>query len=488
MLVAILLLAISCRTADETGSEMVIEKVYESSDLHTILYDTDNDKGLTLVSDTGAIFIVLDQTPCNEWLIAERSPATAGPGRIETEHLLFHIPGRRHIDIESLNPLLSSYGITFLDIDGKMHLLTPLTGSPETVSIPLLPLLGDSIPDIPVVEEHQAITPTGSFDPDAEPQVGATSTDNRAVVLELMLQTDDARVGEALVPRITDDGVEVNSVISYTARDGKIYIVESIQYRVLVYDYNGNFIKAVNYPPELPGREGVINIRGIATDGEYLYLLSPGDNSVYVIDAETEDIADIIEEGGRQSGRFINLADVTVDHGGVIRIHDRCNDGSGEIYTFRREGVSHSYIMTEQYSHYGQMVPGRTGSNYQATVEGDSYVVVRDEYELLIRNLTPMGLLSAEVRGTDTDGNVYVLCEERGGQIAGPFNLKVVSPQSRELYSLETSFWDGGGAITERVVITPTGEVFDACFDGDAFRDLEEEPLLVTKLIIGRLK
>ena len=63
-----------------------------------------------------------------------------------------------------------------------------------------------------------------------------------------------------------------------------------------------------------------------------------------------------------------------------------------------------------------------------------------------------------------------------------------MAPAGKELYSLETSFWDGGGSITGRVVVTTDGEVFDAYYDGDAFRDLEEEEVTVTKLIIRRLK
>ncbi len=329
--------------------------------------------------------------------------------------------------------------------------------------------------------------------PDAEPQYGAGSTENKGVVLELKLGTPENKPGEALVPRLTDDSRMAYSIISYTARDGKIYIVESIHYRVLVYDYEGNFLHAVSYPRSL-GIDTTVNVRGIAVDDDFIYLLSQDDNRVLVVDAETGDMVNLISEGGSQSGRFLDIAHLTIDHEGYLHIHDRRRNGKGEVYTYRREGPRSrdgqmlKWIVTEQYSRPGQMVPAPDYTVYFAKVIDDSYKVTSHEGDHLIRNRTRMGLASAEVVGTDTDGNVYVMCEEYGGQIAGPFNLKVITPKGREVYSLTTSFWGGGGPIMRRVVVTTDGEVFDAFFDGNAYHDFTEEGLVVTKLIVKRIK
>ena len=129
-----------------------------------------------------------------------------------------------------------------------------LKGSAETVSLPLMPLLQDELPEIVVPDEHKSPAPDDPFDPSAEPQFGAGRTYKNGVVVELLLGTEEHRVGEILVPLVTEDGLKVNSIISYTAHNGKLYIVESIQFRVLVYDYEGNFLRAVNYPGSLPGR------------------------------------------------------------------------------------------------------------------------------------------------------------------------------------------------------------------------------------------
>ena len=366
------ILVISCGSGHQTAKETSITRVYESGDSHSILYDTERSQGNLLVTDPGSHYIILYQTSGNEWLIAEKSPARPGRGRVETTHHLFYIPERKHIDIETLHPALSSYGIWFEEENGNFFLVAFLKGSAETVSLPLYTLLKGELPEIVVPDQHKSPATDDPSDPVAETQFGAVKTNNDAVVLELMLGAMEHPDGEALVPFLTEDGLKMNRIISYTARNGKLYIVESIRFRVLVYDYEGNFLRTVNYPESLPGGGGKINVLDIATDSEFLYLLSTGDNAVYVIDAETGDIAAIIEEVG--------------------------------------------------------------------------------------------------------------------GQIAGPYTLKVVAPAGKELYSLLTSFWDGGGPITRRVVVTTDGEVFDAYYDGDAFRDLEEEGLKVTKLIVRRLK
>ena len=485
------ILVISCGSGHQNEKETGIKRVYESGDSHSILYDTEKSRENILVTDTGSHYIILYQTSGNEWLIAEKSPVRPGKGRVETTHHLFYIPEKKQINIEKLHPALSSYGIWFEEKNGNNYLAAFLKGATETVCLPLAPLLKGELPEIIIPDQEKSADPDDpfdSFDPFAEPQYGAVKTNNEAVVLELMLGAEEHQAGEALVPFVTEDGLEVNSIISYTAHNGKLYIVESIWFRVLVYDYEGSFLRAVNYPGTLPGREGKINVLDIAADNEFLYLLSTGDNAVYIIDAETGDLAAIIEKGGPGSGQFSSIAGLTVDHQGYLRIHDQHHDGSGEIHIYRREGNNFKWIITEQYHQHGQMVPSPSGSIYEASVIDDTYSITRDDGHKVFRNRTPFGLVSASVMATDSEGNIYVYCEEVGGQIAGPYTLKMVDPAGKELYSLLTSFWDGRGPITRRVVVTKGGEVFDAYYDGDAFRDLEEEELKVTKLIVRRLK
>ena len=471
--------AVSCLTGTPNEQEISITRVYESDDSHSILYDTETSRGNLLVTDTASLFIILDQTPENEWVIIEKSPARPGTGRVETTHQLFYIPERRNIIIETMHPALSSYGIWFEEDNGNMHLVASLKGSTENVYLPLSSLLEGELPENFVQEEQISDGSDSPFDPVAEPQFGARKTENDTIVLELLIDTKEQRPGEALSPQ---------SIISYTAHNSKIYIVKPDQFRVLVYDYAGNFLRAINYPGSLPDREDKIIVRDIAADGEFIYLLSMGDNAVYVIDAETEDVAAIIEEGSPRSGLFTAPAGITVDHQGHLRIHDGQKNGSGEIYTYSREGQKFSWITTQKYSRQGQMVPSPSGRIYEASVIGDTYKVTSDDGHFVFRNKTPMGIITASVIATDSEDNVYVYCEEVGGQIAGPFTLKVVTQAGREKYSLDTWFWDGGGPITKRVVVTNNGEVFDAYYDGDAFRDLEEEELVVTKLNVRRLK
>ena len=471
--------AVSCKSGAPGEQEISITRVYESDDSQSILYDTETNRGNLLVTDTASLFLIFEQTPENEWVIIEKSPARPGAGRVETTHQLFYIPERRNINIETMHPALSSYGIWFEEDNGKMHLVASLKGSTENVYLPLTQLLEGELPENFVQEEQKSADSDSPFDPAAEPQFGARETENDTIVLELLLDKEEQLPVEYLSPQ---------SIISYTAHNGKIYIVRPDQFRVLVFDYKGNFLRAINYPGSLPDREDKIIVRDIAADGEFIYLLSTGDNAVYVVDAETEDIAAIIEEGSPRSGQFTALTGITIGHQGYLRIHDAQQNGNGEIYTYRREGHNFTWIVTQKYSHQGQMVPSPSGRIYEASVIDDTYKLTSDDGNFMFRNKTPMGIISASVIATDNEDNIYVYCEEVGGQIAGPFTLKVVTQAGREQYSLDTWFWDGGGPITERVVVTNNGEVFDAYYDGDAFRDLEEEELVVTKLIIKRLK
>ncbi len=479
LLLVISLNAVSCKSGSPDDQESSITRVYESDDSHSILYDTETSLGTLLVTDTASLYTIMDQTPDNEWLITEKSPARPGAGRVEATHQLFYIPERRNINIETMHPALSSYGIWFEEDNGNMHLVASMKGSTENVYLPLAQLLEGELPENFEQEEQIPAGSDSTFDPAAEPQFGAGKTENDTIVLELLLDAEERRPEEALSPQ---------SIISYTACNGKIYIVKPDQFRVLVYDYKGNFLSALNYPVSLPDREDKIIVRDIAADGEFIYLLSTGDSAVYVVDAETEDVAAVIEEGSPRSGQFTALAGITVGHQGYLRIHDAEQNGNGEIYTYRREGHNFTWITTQKYSHQGQMVPSPSGRIYEASVIDDTYEVTSDDGNFMFRNKTPMGIISASVIATDSEDNIYVYCEEVGGQIAGPFTLKVVTRTGREQYSLNTWFWDGGGPITERVVVTNNGEVFDAYYDGDAFRDLEEEELVVTKLIIRRLK
>jgi hypothetical protein len=481
--------AFSCTSGAPDEQEISITRIYESDDSQSVLYDTETSRGNLLVTDINSIFFILEQTQENSWVIIEKSPARPDAGRVETTHHLFYIPERKIIDIETMHPALSSYGIWFEEHNGTMHLVATLKGSTEDVYLPLSQLLEGELHLAKLLEgdppenfgQEQQISDDsdGSFDPDVELQFGSAKTDNNAVILELMLRDDKYAAGEALSPQI---------IVSYTAYDGKIFIVESDQFRILVYDYEGNFLRAINYPPSLPDLERAIIVRDIAADGEFIYLLSTEDNTVYVVDAETEDIAAMIKEGSPRSGQFTALAGITVGHQGYLRIHDEQQNGSGDIYTYRREGHNFTWITTQKYSHQGQMVPSPSGSIYEASVIDDTYEVTSDDGSFMFRNKTPMGIISASVIATDSEDNIYVYCEEVGGQIAGPFTLKVVTRAGREQYSLDTWFWDGGAPITERVVVTNGGEVFDAYYDGDAFRNLEKDELVVTKLIIRRLK
>ncbi|MDD5065944.1 MAG: hypothetical protein PHF84_02740 [bacterium] len=87
---------------EKRATEAGITNIYESSDRKSIYFDTTIKKGLVLVSDKDSVFSILDQTDDKKWVLLQSAPAEAGPGRVETQNILYNVGHGIRID----DPLL----------------------------------------------------------------------------------------------------------------------------------------------------------------------------------------------------------------------------------------------------------------------------------------------------------------------------------------------------------------------------------------------
>ena len=92
----------------------------------------------------------------------------------------------------------------------------------------------------------------------------------------------------------------------------------------------------------------------------------------------------------------------------------------------------------------------------------------------------------AEFLGADLAGNIYVTVDEvehPGAQFPGKKTVRVISPEGKQLYSLEVRSWPGG-PVKRSLIVTGSGKIFDAFYDSET--GFEEEP--PSKLTIKRVK
>ena len=218
-----------------------VTDVYVPDNGHAIFYDTENEEGLILIEDENHLFTILETTDDNSWVIAEKAPSEVGIGRIETEYLLFFTPEARQVDIESLNPSLTGQGMHFGRAFGEPQLIAYLKESFIPVPLPFESLPEGSMPGIP--------EPADEEDPPA-------TTGNEAVILELMLGEEEHRLGQGVVyKQLRKEGsiYSIDAMPSFAACDSLLYIIDAINFRVLIYDMAGRPAGRISYPEEKEG-------------------------------------------------------------------------------------------------------------------------------------------------------------------------------------------------------------------------------------------
>lgn len=444
--VALMIITFSCMSTEE----VIITKVYVEDEGRSVRFDTKQKSGNLLLRDSGSVFSVLCGTEDNKWIVIEKAPSSPGEGRVQTEQLLFYLPENRWIDIEAFNPALSAHGLLIDTIDGAESLMVYLKGSSQPMYIPLSEFL----------KQPLSVQEPGPVAAGKEETVENAAHGN---LITIPLGTEENSVGQGMVELMMEEGRYVYAIPSYAAHNGRLYIVDAMNSRVMVYDYQGNYIKKTEYLKTNSGSKTIF-MRDIAVDNEFIYLLSDeSDNKVYVIDAETEDVVTILDGTDTGPGRFGAPFMIETDKQGnllVVDTHDNT------LYTYKKNKTAFSLLKSEQYTGTGQLAAGSNGVVYEVITSGNSYEVTASDGRRIAKFTGNLEVAAANVIATDNEGNIYIRKAEGNpqAQSGDDVYIEIVSPEGALIGSFNVRSWPGG-PMTRYYVTDKEGAVFEAWFE-----------------------
>lgn len=480
----ILLAAASCGG----NGEILPVRVYESEERSSILFDTERDSGLVLVSSEDWVFAVLLESSNMEWIIAERAPAYPGEGRVETEHLLFNVSRRLIVDIEAFDNELTGYGMFFAIDGGREYLVAMNRETQEDVFIPT---------DILPTEEGEFASGAGEAGRPSIPEDAATdygweghnngtpagepsAIRSEMVTLLFELGTDEYQIGQGKVENWLEGARLIYAAPSFSVFNGKLYLIDAINFRVMVYDLAGDLVRIIRYPRvNEAGNTNVI--RDIALDDQFMYLLSFYDIAVYIVDILTGDVVTVIDGSDTPAGRFGDIRRVQLDYEGNLILADLFDN---DLYFYALQGTSFRLENAAIYEHGGQLVPAPCGTVYraEATARGFEVSAGGGNPEIVVECDDPVD--NAVVAGTCINGNIYVRVIKNGlSQYGATEMLYVLSSSGNITGKIVLAGWTGGGAMQRSMVISREGMVFEASFDGDNGHDEAD----VSRLTISRI-
>ncbi len=463
-------------------------RIYESEDRHSIFYDTEKESGLVLVSSEDWVFTVLLESSTREWIIAERAPALPGKGRIETEHLLFNVSEQLLIDIEAFNNELTSYGMYFADIDGNDFLVAMNIETQEDVFIPVTGLpkeagnwaAGSGEAGEPFFNADVSINQVSREEDNELPAGELTVQPDEMITLVFELGEDEYHLGQGTMEMWLEGGRLIYAVPSFKVYGGLLYLIDAINFRVMVYDLTGDLLRIVSYPRvNEAGNTNVI--RDIAVDDNFMYLLSFYDIAVYIIDILTGDVVTVIDGSDTPAGRFGDIRQVQLDFNGNLILADLFDNN---LYHYTVDATSFNLLFAGDYVHAGQLVPAPCGTVYRAETTANGFEVFagNDSPAIVVECDDPVE--NAVVDGTCVNENIYVrVVKDAMSQYGDDEVLYVLSPTGDITEIVEVAGWTGGGPMQRNMVITSEGEVFEAYFQNDYFH----EEIGITRLSISRI-
>ncbi len=444
-----------------------ITGVYVTDEGSVIRYNTADEEGLILIEDHNHLFTILEKTPCHKWLIAEKAPFSPGEGRIETEYVLFYVPGAKMIDIELLNPALSSRGMHFAAAFGEPHLISYLKGSFIPVPLSFGNILEGRLPEIP------------------EPNVYSsplTSTGNESVILELKLGSGKGEIGQGNVIKQTEGVRTIYAVPSFAVYDNHLFIIDAINFRVLVYDMSASLVRTINYPREKAGG-GTVIMEDMAVDSEFIYLFSS--SGLFITDRTKEgEVMHVAESADLP----LNKSEM-VETGSRLHFFDKENQST---YIYDREKVSLVKADAEVHrrvrDHYAEMhsFTASAYGDHRQLSPGRHFIVKRGDGTIAGIFDSGHSACQASFLAADNSNHLYIATDEvehPGGQFPGERRIRVISPEGEQIYSLQVRSWPGG-PMNRNLIITKSGKIFEAFYDAET--GFEEEP--PSKLTVKRVK
>jgi len=457
-----LLFTLSCSNQDK----IVITSVYEGENGRAVFYDTDKEKGNLFISHNLYLYTILDKTQDNTWIIVEQAPVIAEEGRVETELQLYNIPESKQIFLEDIDPSWSLYGSYFVKKAGIDYLAIAIGVGVEEVSVPLDELLEKAKS---AKHEYVESAATEETEQETEPEILSEIETGEVVLLEL--GTEEDQIGQGMADKQLEGGKSIYAVPSFAAYKNRLFIIDAINFRILVYDYAGNFIRSISYPEK--SEDGSVNVvRDICVDEGVLYLAAVYSNVVYVEDSETEDIIEIITGSDTEKGKFGYVDMIALDHEKNLLISDY---DYNILYVYKK-GVDGIHLLKSlPYTEIDQLAFDTEGNNYSTVSDGQNVTVSDSQGNVLGSFLYKSPTGNSHIIDIDDNNVIYILTKEAaapGAQYDEASYLKVIQQDGTMLDDIPVPWWPGG-PMTKYVVVDGSGNVFVGTFD---FEGSEDEP------------
>lgn len=114
-------------------------------------------------------------------------------------------------------------------------------------------------------------------------------------------------------------------------KSGRLYVSDTMNFRVQIFDRDGKFLRAFGEPGDGPGQ--MARARGLAVDAEgHIYVVDAAFNNFQIFD-ETGQLLLWVGQAGLEPGQFNSPAGIFIDQQNRIYVADRLN-GRVEVFQF----------------------------------------------------------------------------------------------------------------------------------------------------------
>jgi hypothetical protein len=462
----LLILTASCKNKD--GS--IITKVYvDDKNQSVVLFDTKQKNGIILLSDTNYAFWVIDTIQNNEWILVERAPSKfetimAEGGRVTTQRSLFYVPEKKEIALTAIDPSLPYSMLKFEKRDTVTYLIAN-----DDRTFPLKELLTGFTQFIPEHPEEETVTqPTG---------VDLVSLRFDTINNEFGLKGFSQQFNNATIYAIQCFGLF----------NEQIFIVDAMNFRVLVYDYTGKLVRKINYPRKLENGNW-ISITDICIDEGLIYLCSDNERAIYVLDSDKGDVIYKIDGKETENKKFHNIRRIALDNKKNLLV---CDPWDNSLYYYSKDSMNFKLIKRIPYVDDNQLIFDSKGNNYSTSNDSTRVALINSQGETIGHFSYSLNVGGSNIIGIDENDNIYIQTFENktpGAQFVDESYIKIISPAGLLTgENLKVNPWPGG-PFTKAIVVDTKGSIFAANFDFKGFKGEASPDMEPTGLIIKKIK
>lgn len=408
------------------------KKAYTNKDGSALLIDTETQKAVVLAKDSSRAMSIEGSSSDLRWLIVESTPLK-NDGGAETTYELYNTILREKIDP-------AAYGERPIEL-------------------------------LDWVEENGRIilAEGGERWPIDLDEVFAEAARTR---FDLRIGTGKYELGGGLVEKRYPNAVVINVMPTMAASSGKIYICDAINFRLLVFDYRGNFLEEIRYPQHHPDGAPFV-AEHLTVSDERLFLVSWYPTTIYELD-ESGNVFNRITGAETKEKRLESVARI-----GAVKIETLLipDTWKNKLYTYVRKGSSWTLAKTESFSSFDQLYLDSQNAGYllgpsKATSGFDLYRQNNGKAEKLCALDHHRKLSVAQLIGIDAQDRLYIAVVDAGEhpqaeQEAASSYIKVLSRDGKLLSSIDAGRWSAGTMISPYIVVDENGFVFQGEFVSD---------------------